>query len=361
MRKFPKLQLTAPTLAGAALLIIFALVIYRYGSPKFSQRLLPEETSKSVFAECHNAPLKDCYQLHLAAAVKQSGLSFGISVLKILQAQEPAVRFCHTLAHKMGTTAVISAPNRWSALVNEINPQECSGGYFHGILEAHASLNEGNELTTAEISSLCGQENSYRAGSCAHILGHLLLVSSLADIDQALGLCQKNSVLPLQKECFSGVFMENMTKENLSDHQLVQRAPWGEESIKETERLCGKYDADVALACWGELGHMYAAVHNDNVPVVYRLCQRSQSQEFTQYCYLKAADKMAVTMTQQSEVNQICSPFKEKETSELCISHVVSSMINNSDAFISRAQTFCEGTSNYKAYCLAAIENSKIN
>lgn len=351
-------QNLATSLLIAALLFAVGATLY-LPSRSASLSASAQEVSNQVYNQCHKNANGSCYQDVLIEVVTDYGLPFGVSVLTALQEKDPAVRFCHSLAHEMGAVAVANEPEKWSALVKEIDPMGCSGGYFHGVLEGHAGATGGRKLDAQEITNLCGNAFSFQAGTCAHLLGHLLMVDTLGSIPEALGSCELYSVETLERECFSGVFMENMTKENLLDHGLAQQKSWDLESINENERLCRKYDGQIAMACWGEMAHMYAAVYNDDTPTVFKLCKNSGTDNLAEYCYLRSVAKMSVTLGDQAKINTICNIFTETESARMCISYAINSMLNNSKAFLPRAEMFCEHTGNNKSYCLEAIKNNQ--
>ena len=81
--------------------------------------------------------------------------------------------------------------------------------------------------------------------TCVHIIGHVLLVQTKGNVDQAVAICSQIP-LNLQKECASGIFMENFTRDNLVDHEIAPTVLWDDRTISQTEQLCRQYVGKIA-------------------------------------------------------------------------------------------------------------------
>lgn len=343
------------------LLIVISLTFFLVNTYNKKRQESPSkstETATNIFKECSGNNQEECYKKSLIRVAKNNSLTYSTEVLDELQVLEPLVRSCHSLGHSIASSVVENSPNKWLDLIKVIDPKKCSGGFFHGIIEGYSSTNNGQELSAKELGKLCIGLDNFQSKSCAHILGHINLVNTQGNIDKAIEICNQNEDIELKKQCYIGVFMENVTKENLVDHGIeAKREAWNENTIIETEKLCRKYKGDVAFACWGQIGHVYAAVNNDNAKVVRSLCQRANKSDWIENCYLLAVQKMSTTLTQQKDVNNICNPVSNPLEKKSCISHAISAMLVTSEQYFDRAKIFCNNQDEiYKTECSKQVE-----
>jgi hypothetical protein len=118
-------------------------------------------------------------------------------------------RTCHVLSHYIAREAYVREPSNFYKLLDSINVNTCGSGFLHGILEAYAAEHPEVEMDGAFAEKMCNRGNDdYRKRTCIHLMGHLLLISTYGDVNEALNLCR----LTLQKNqfnCFDGIFMED--------------------------------------------------------------------------------------------------------------------------------------------------------
>ena len=163
-----------------------------------------------------------CYSKKFGELSQRESLQTNLAVLTQLEQIDPNARGCHSIAHTITFFVLEKNPDSWQEMLNQVSSNRCSGGFVHGVLEAHSRFDKNfvlNEKTIPEICSLLpeGEEEH----NCSHILGHILLATNEGYISSAVGVCQK---IPqaLRNECLGGVFMENMTLDNLIAHGIVE-------------------------------------------------------------------------------------------------------------------------------------------
>lgn len=181
-------------------------------------------------------------------------------------------------------------------------------------------------------------------------------MTSFPNLQKAIAFCD-GITLSFSEECYSGIFMENMTRQNLSEHGLVNQFNWTKESVRVYEELCRTFKGKAASGCWGEMGHMYAAVYHDEAMTVYNLCKTAPSEAFTQNCYFHAVEKISVTNNIQLTINSLCKPYaNDKELFESCISRVINALLTISSKFFDRANEFCSDIVNdYQQACFTNL------
>ena len=288
---------------------------------------------------------ENCYEEQFTDLTQRKDLFFSQKVLYKLWEIDSRTYVCHVIAHRISLAQVRKDPASWRKILNSIDPQSCSGGFYHGILEGHASFDPNFELNGAQIDKLCRDKGSvYSEGSCIHILGHILLVQFNGEISKAIGVC-KHISLSSSGQCYSGIFMENMTKQNLSEHGIAKPFNWTKDSLKDMEKVCFQQEGDAANGCWGQMGHMYAAVYNDEPEIVFDACKKAPQKEFSTNCYLYAVAKISVTRDSQSNINSICRVYEGSTFFDTCVGRVISSLLQTSPKFYERGKKFCQSLS----------------
>ena len=305
-----KLKLTKTIILSTLFLAV--LVLYK-NNLKFKVNYVDSvaKEAKQASLECKDNKFStQCYAEEFRKITKEYDLFFAKDVLSQVWSLDNRTLSCHFLAHKIGTYQVEKDPTSWRKLLDKIDPQFCSGGLFHGILETHARFDPDFNVKK-QVDIICKDiKSSYEQGSCVHILGHILLIEVDGSVSEAVEICE-NIKLTTVDQCYSGVFMENMVREDLREHGIVkENFVWNKKSASEMEALCRKYNGTAAYGCWGEMGHMYAAVYDDNPSIVFRLCANAPSEEFSTNCYLHAVAKIAVTSSNQSYVNVLCKVYE---------------------------------------------------
>jgi len=287
-----------------------------------------------------------CYSKKFGELSQRESLQTNLAVLTQLEQIDPNARGCHSIAHTITFFVLEKNPDSWQEMLNQVSSNRCSGGFVHGVLEAHSRFDKNfvlNEKTIPEICSLLpeGEEEH----NCSHILGHILLATNEGYISSAVGVCQK---IPqaLRNECLGGVFMENMTLDNLIAHGIVEiHLNWNKEATENQERICNKYGELAAQACWREISHMYAFTSNNNPITVWDLCfENSNNHISATECYMHGA-AIAVSSSNFSESNLkwLCNPYASSQSRyRHCLSSVVDSLMASSIHFTDRAIAFCQ-------------------
>ena len=324
------------------LILVSAVLIIIPSLRKTNLDLIKLQANKLALACQKSRSYENCYEKQFTYLTQKNDIFFSQKVLYKLWDIDSRTYTCHTIAHRISLAQVRKDPTSWRKILNSIDPQSCSGGFYHGILEGHAGFEPNFELNGAQIDKLCSDKGSvYNEGSCIHILGHILMVQFNGEIPKAIEVCKHVSISP-SDQCYSGVFMENMTKQNLSEHGIAKPFKWTTDSLEGMEKLCFQYKEDAAYGCWGEMGHMYAAVYNDDPQKVLNDCLVAPDKKFTTNCYLHAVAKISVTSSNQSDINSMCDVYKESPNFDSCVNRVISSLLQTSSNFYERGEKFCQ-------------------
>lgn len=316
-------------------------------------------TETAMVQNCGSGQNADisCYQRSLEQLASTSGLSAAISTLEILQRGEDRLRDCHTLAHKIAGYTVRQHPEQWESLLQTTSPQACSSGFFHGILEGHLATDPHFSINQDAIQNICQQRQSeYEQGSCAHGLGHLALVERLDNLEETLTVCNLPTSHLIQ-QCFSGVYMEHMVRTNLVDHQLAQTPQFDEQYGKDFSVLCQKNNQPLGqIACWGEMGYLYAGLAGDDTKQLLGRCRIAAQQAHIENCFLTGIQKVAVTSDEDIAVSHACDPVKEKDQLYLtCLGRIIDTTLTTSGSFLARALTLCSVQTDFSESCYITL------
>jgi len=318
-----------------------------------------QETQK-IKLDCHDKPFsQDCYIKDFYFLAKASGTELAKNVLSKLQEIDPTTNDCHTIAHSIGRAAVEKNPDNWKQIIDGEDPNFCSGGFFHGAIEAHARFDNNFNVTGPEANNLCDYGNyPYREGSCKHALGHIILVDTQGNLAKAVTTCDLIKP-PFEDECYGGVFMENVVRQNLKDHGIGVQYNWDRQYANKNEVVCQNQLGKAAKGCWGEMGHLYAAINNDEGEKTFQECYKAREQSFIDNCYKLAIQKMSVT-ADQPKLNRACNVYTNLESKYTqCVGYVISSITNTSANLKTKGINFCDSLLEiYKKDCLNQIEKT---
>ncbi|MEX2028138.1 MAG: hypothetical protein WD988_01395 [Candidatus Curtissbacteria bacterium] len=339
--------------------LVLILPTYQDLTKKTVPRTSMDGEAQRITLLCQKSALsQNCYIKEFLNLSKTYGTDFSKKVLSGIQDIDPTTNNCHTIAHSIARAAVEKNPETWQELLAAEDPNYCSGGFFHGVIEARTGFDGGFKLNGPEAEALCKEGNNpYKEGSCKHILGHLILVEERGEIDRAIKICDEIKP-PHEDECYGGVFMENMVRENLKEHGLSPQYNWDMEYSLRNEALCEKQLGKAAKGCWGQMGHLYAVIYSDDPQKVFDQCSGAPQQTFTDNCYRLAVSKIAVT-ADQPKLDVACNVYKDDGAYRQCVSYVLSSLTTTSSKFKPKATNFCHALSiSYQNTCLEILNHS---
>ena len=297
-----------------------------------------------------------CYSKEFEKLAEKFGPDFSFEVLSILQQKDSEAKGCHLISHGIGTGSYIREPNNWQTLVQSMSTS-CNYGGIHGVIQGYIGSLPNKSLTEDVIPTICGK--TPRA-DCNHIVGHLLLVETEANIDKALDLCQVFTDNGQKDFCQTGVFMEYQTALNLIDHGIVPKS-WQNwpERLEELEKICRSYDGDRAIACWTEIIHVALVKFNNDSKSIFYFCDSAQVLEGARRCKRHSLGVMAASKNfNLASLKSICSiPQKNDPNFEMeCYPNLVSSALSTIPTEVPEAVSFCNSLDNkFKQSCFSMI------
>lgn len=254
------------------------------GLVNIDSNLSPDKIAKSLINDCHKD--QSCYAKVLESITKKRGYKFAFEIVDDLKKYDLAVAgSCHRLAHGIGWTTYQIDPTHWKENLRKIG-DDCNWGAIHGIVEQYVAANK--ELDSNTIKTVCAGD-----GACNHGIGHMLLVQTNNNLDQALDLCE---VLKIEERhmCMTGVFMERMTLQNLIDKENDSRArrmDFWENRLPEFKKLCESFKTSRTEACWEEISRPAVGIFNSDPVKVFAFCNQA-SQTSANYCRRRAVSEI---------------------------------------------------------------------
>ena len=343
------------------LFISFLFININVTRPKnFSNSI--QIATTSIYDYClKNASLSkgkdNCYAEEFKKLAEQNGPDFSFKVLDNLQRIDADAIGCHLIAHGIGTGSYKREPNNWRVLIQNIN-SSCSYGAPHGVLESYVLTLPEKSLSREVIPTICGE--APRA-DCNHIIGHLLLVQTDADVNKALDLCEVFTNSTQNNFCISGVFMEYQTAINLVAHDLAPESwlNWPPR-LGKLEKLCRSYNGKYAEGCWEEIVHVALVKFNNDAKTIFDFCSTAQVPNGAKRCKRHSIGIIGASRNfNLASLKSICSLPQKDDPSfkEECYRALVASALSTIPSAVPEAMSFCNSLEQeFKQSCLTMID-----
>jgi hypothetical protein len=372
LRKFPLLKhsslltITAFFLVliiVADVVVLFAIFQKRQIELDQTKEQTIKKESQSILAQCTQKDhWSNCYSDMFSRLAKEYDLNFTLEILEAINKKDQRLTDCHVIAHKIMTEEVEKHPDKWQQLLKIVDPNICNYGFIHGIIEGKMRVDPTFTLNPKTIPSFCEAMLTEKGSrgvdqTCAHIVGHVILVQTHADIVEAVKICQSIPVY-LQKECASGIFMENFTRENLVAHGIAEFVPWDDQTIAEIENICRQYDGNIAYGCWQEISHLYNHRARLTPYLVLQDCKHAPSETLQKACFLHAVATFIQNPSFDiSDFASVCTVFSDNSFVGQCMSTAVKSLLNSSIEPRKAAISFCLAQKKRKNECFYMIHD----
>lgn len=258
---------------------------------------------------------------------------------------------CHIIAHVIARVETDKDFSKWKELLNDQDPQLCSGGFIHGIVEEYMHKVSKGQIDNKLISEVCGAVRAVLGEwNCLHILGHLILLQETDNVPAALAICD---TVPVKREayyCYIGVFMEHNTKLNLINHGIIKTYKLTEKDAIDTEKLCmGLQAEESAVACWSEMSRVYLTIFHNDAQKAINACDKAPRDIYRQNCKKFISAFWLFTGNDRvANMKKACSYFKELDIEwKNCISVTTSVLIDSSIEYAPDVIKYC-GDINYQ-------------
>jgi len=326
--------------------VIIVLEFFSLYRPFQFNSINPISKAAEIKNKCEDSNQSEkCFTEQFYRLTKETDFHHAISTLDELNNIEPKSLGCHLIAHGIAIAQTEKNITGWQELLKKVDINQCSGGYVHGIIEARLK-NDGKfkidnnsvrEICTDVVSSIKGE---YGELNCAHILGHLALLQEKGNIKNTVEICSSLTD-KLQFDCQTGLFMENLTRDNLITHLDFNDLIWDEKAANEIENLCSTFSGLPAMACWQEISHIYAAINPDPYEV-FQKCNSAPLTKFIDSCYFHVTS-FIVSKINENSFGRVCEMYSnDKGKYKDCVRHIIFGLLSSSDHFKEIAGKFCE-------------------
>lgn len=349
IKKHPPFSWSARKELFLAIITVFLIAAIFVIKPpgSLNQEALAKEAAKIVNI-CQKEPKqwRTCYGSQFATLVTSRDFDTALTTLHLVQDMDGKTRDCHLIAHRMASAQVAKNPSLWQEFLGQVTASECIGGFIHGAIETHRRDNPSfvvNEQTIPQVCELTTKNQG--TGYCVHMFGHILLVETQHDIPQAIDICAKLGE-KVQFNCYTGSFMENITRDNLVDHGLAEHVPYNEESAKNQEKVCNQFTGEKAKACWQEITHYYTHLADHDPKRLYEeFCSRADSEPSQDACFLHGVTFIAgkPDLDEDIDMDNLCNPFsgEDQKRAVRCINTIIFVLTNSSPKFAETVIHLC--------------------
>ena len=334
----------------------------------FEPKLHAKDLAASSKKFCYDQQYKKvseklpCYSKQFEGISFENGPEFAFEVLDELQRIDETAKVCHVIAHGIGWGAYERNPSDWKELVANINPT-CVYGALHGILERHIQNLPGRKINKETVSEFC--ESNPNPG-CIHAVGHLLLVETENDIDDAIKFCYEYPTKKYHRHyCMTGIFMEHMIGDNLLQHGIydqARRTKWYA-NFSGFEGMCRSQKGENATACWEELIHASTINFRGDPVRVFEHCNSAQTFEGAKLCRRHAiGDLVSMNKRNLSKLKFMCSISQGNDSSfeKYCYSMMATSVsFSSPPEYLGPVVDFCSSLDRkFQSACFSAIGNT---
>ena len=200
-----KWALVAAVLAGVVALVLLNFV------------LVDDPAPRRAAERCQPGDL-GCYEARYTQQVREAGPKRALRTFQADYNRDQAVRAkCHSLVHAIGRAAgerfkhVAEAYRRGNRF--------CASGYYHGAMEGIVA-GPARSRALDRPDEICGglPRGSLDQGNCSHGLGHGFMVVRANGVPESLRLCDRLSARYQRRNCYDGVFMQNVMAEDDPRH-----------------------------------------------------------------------------------------------------------------------------------------------
>lgn len=346
------------------LLVVVVFVVYKDSifKPKTKKIINPNLTvAQQIKDSCEQdletySTKENCFANKFREMAEENGPEYSFDVLRNLQEIDRDAIGCHSISHGIGTGSYKRDPDSWRTLIQTL-PTVCSYGAPHGVIEGYVASLPNHSLSKEVIPTICGE---VPRADCNHIVGHLILVETEADLDKALDLCDLFKDVTQTNHCISGVFMEYQTAINLIDHRLVPES-WQNwpARVDDLEKVCRSYNGARAEGCWEEIVHAALAKFNNDPKKIFDFCSSAQVPEGSKRCKRHSIGIIGASVNfDLFKMKLMCSiPQKDDPDFERdCYTASVSSALSTIPSALPQAVSFCSSLKNeFKQDCFSMI------
>lgn len=287
--------------------------------------------AEQIFDDCKDDKHCVVESLDTIAESEQKDIVLGtFSELIVLYDEDPDIP-CHEMAHHLGIWLYGYTQELEEAL-QHANPV-CIGGNYHGIFQNYFAYKvlKGSEPNDIKIVDLCSSidGNSYTLNKalCIHGIGHGLEVLYKYDTIQAVQRCDEIKTTLAQKNCFNGVFMENLLYFQLDEGDFDENDP---------HYPCNKVESRHSNSCYVWQAPPLLVKNALNVSNTFNECDKIPSEEGIKHCYFGIGRQLF-----NMQVKNLLSLCESGERIEYHVYCIRGTVMTSSTKYLETGFTIC--------------------
>ena len=348
----------------SVLAIIFSIGLFTYSVNPERFRLSDrfQISAENIINNCNEEfNWRDCYGEQLGRLSGRMGLPETLKVLNEIMVRDARANDCHIISHEIAAAEIKKDPDNSLAMLKFVDQDMCMGGYIHGAIEGKKLFDNSMKIDETTIPEICNsiQEatGNKNIDPCAHVMGHILLVESGADLKKASAICDKLPSAAMQAYCNNGMFMENITRTNLATHGFNEQFFVTDANANLVEEKCEEFEGIARTSCWRELAHMYVDLAYNDLGAVWSFCSRASTENDRDECYIHSFNSvLPLANFDSNQLTKICSRMgDDPKRLSRCYSWAISTLILSSKNLAGRAIEVCEASNNFKENCYKVL------
>lgn len=334
-------------------LIIFTncFLFFLFTSGHFSLHQSPptiKETSKKLTTSCGTGQKSTvCYQEQFIKLAKQYDIGYITDVVLSLQ-QNSSLGNCHLVAHLVGQVEMKKNIKNFNGLLQQVNPNLCTGGFIHGILEEYSRITKINQITPAIVEQICNavRPSDPKGINCMHTMGHLIYLNANGDLKKAVKVCDTVSpgIEHKNYQCYLGLFMEHTTKLNMVLHGF-KFDPYSitDNDISDMKNICNSVRNYAAESCWEEISRLFLMRDNNNTITAFRDCTEASTDEYRKDCQMYLGMLTIGSSKNMTDgIHQYCNFYSDMQEKNDCQLLLLSTVLFNTPTNAPSAIAFCK-------------------
>lgn len=349
-------------LGFSILIILFSLGLFSYSiaPERFGLNDKYQANAESIIKRCkEELSWRDCYGEQLGRLSGRIGLPESLKVLDAIMVKDARANDCHLISHQIAAAEINKDPDNWLSMFKYVDQDMCMGGYIHGAVEGKKLFDSSMMIDETTIPEICNSIQEVTGNKnidpCAHVMGHILLVENGADLKKASAVCDKLPGRAMQSYCNNGMFMENITRENLVTHGFNEQFFMTDANAEIVQNKCEEFLGLARTSCWRELAHMYVDLANEDLKAIWSLCSRSPDENNRDECYMHSFNSVLPAVNFDSKnLPELCERLDVKKRGR-CYSWAVTSLILSSKNLAYRAIQVCETSGDFKEGCYRVL------
>lgn len=290
-----------------------------------------------------------CLQRLAAKIVGRYGVSATLVAVTDAQSDPVVALRCHAMMHYVGYDALNKATSIQEAYAQCAQQQACGRGCVHGVFEGYI-VNHGNKMTAETIRSLCDNPSfdPYTRESCAHGVGHGLMLLEANEVIPAVALCDSFAEAPDRAACEDGVFMEQAFTNGRPKNKD------GTVDTRTASTFCNRIPEGIRAICDGWTGVIISR-GNAGYDGMARYCASVPAAR-QEMCYYMLGAKISWRRQQSVAADAPCRSVPAGAMMRSCVEGTIRSLIDGTLEGVKRAARLCESVEpSERSQCLAAL------